>query len=93
MDKPILICMRLAEMELTHPLMTRDKCCSRCGVTIGMFPSGQRVLREHGETNVEIVCNHCHFPAEVDLYLMPSEVPAEIREAKLRNRDKKPEPQ
>ena len=52
-----LICMRLDEMFRVHPdQITRN--CSKCGAEVGIYPSGQAVLVEHGD-RVDIICNHC----------------------------------
>ena len=52
-----LLCMRLDEMLRVHPQQISDK-CSQCSATVGVYPSGQRALKEH-HGNIEIVCNHC----------------------------------
>lgn len=55
----MLICMRLTEMHRVHPDQIEDK-CSKCGETVGIYPSGQRVLKE--VKNIAIFCNHCANP-------------------------------
>jgi hypothetical protein len=55
----ILICMRLDEMHRVHPDQIEAK-CSKCNETVGIFPSGQRVLKE--VERISIVCNHCAKP-------------------------------
>jgi len=49
--------MRLDEMVRTHPEQVTGKCCT-CGKPVGIYPSGQKVLRLY-PGNVEVVCNHC----------------------------------
>ena len=51
-----LLCMRLDEMYNVHPQQV-ESACSRCGAVVGIYPSGQGVLRAHPGT--KIVCNHC----------------------------------
>lgn len=80
-----LVCMRLSEMKMVHPMMTRDKTCCRCGETVGMYPSGQRILEAGGDL-IEIVCNHCYFK-KADLFLAPSEVLDEVRESVRREEE------
>lgn len=56
---PILIVMRLAEMQRMHPDQITAK-CARCGHDVGVYPSGQKVMREHA--NTELVCSVCKSP-------------------------------
>jgi hypothetical protein len=67
--------MRLAEMKVVHPLMARDKRCAKCQEVVGIYPSGQRVLREMPGTKV--ICNRCYEGA--DVHLLPMEVFEEQR--------------
>lgn len=53
-----LLCMRLADMVRVHPRMDTTHRCARCKHTVGLYPSGQDVLRKH-RNNVEIVCQQC----------------------------------
>jgi len=66
-DAPILLVMRLADMVRVHPKQI-TALCARCGNAVGIFPSGQQVLREC--SNVEIVCQVCH-PLEAGGVLAP----------------------
>jgi hypothetical protein len=51
-----LITMRLADMFKVHPeQVTRE--CALCGEPVGVYPSGQKALREH--PTVEIICQVC----------------------------------
>ena|SRR5258708_7447289 len=52
-----LICIRLAEMLRVHPDQITEH-CPECGEEVGIYPSGQRALREHAG-NIDIICNHC----------------------------------
>ena len=52
-----LIAMREADMVLVHPCMDTQHVCVRCRETVGLFPSGQAVLRQNAR--VDIVCQHC----------------------------------
>lgn len=55
----ILTVMRLADMKRVHPQQIVRK-CARCGHKVGIYPSGQEVMRHHPE--VELVCQVCHHP-------------------------------
>jgi hypothetical protein len=60
-DEVVLICMRLDEMTLVHPKQIKDE-CSRCKATVGIYPSGQKILKIAGlvyRDGVKIVCNRC----------------------------------
>lgn len=56
-----LLVMRLAHMFVGHPDMVTDHVCSRCGETVGIYPSGQRLLASKGK-RVDIVCEVCYGP-------------------------------
>jgi uncharacterized Fe-S center protein len=51
-----LIVMRLDEMFKRHPKQIERK-CARCGEVVGIYPSGQKIIKENPEIN--IVCTHC----------------------------------
>jgi hypothetical protein len=52
-----LIVMRLADMKRVHPLQITAQ-CSKCGETVGVYPSGQAIMRDYpGE--IELVCQVC----------------------------------
>jgi ribosomal protein S27AE len=55
-----LIVMRLADMWRTRPDQDNSRVCSKCGEQVGIYPSGQAVLRERPQT--AIVCNVCYEP-------------------------------
>lgn len=49
--------MRLTDMQRVHPLMDSSHVCSQCGELVGIYPSGQHVLRRY--RRVKIICNRC----------------------------------
>ena len=57
MMQPVrLVTMRLVDMHKAHPeQVTRQ--CAFCHEPVGVYPSGQKALREHPEA--EIVCQVC----------------------------------
>ena len=59
-----LIVMRLADMQRVHPDQITAQ-CSKCGATVGVYPSGQKVMREI--PGVELICQVCKQPADVTL--------------------------
>jgi hypothetical protein len=61
--KYTLIAMRLANMHLVHPEQVQGN-CHQCGETVGIYPSGQAVLRRHVSGRVHIVCEVCHGPVD-----------------------------
>lgn len=52
-----LLAMRIADMYMVHPKMDRSHVCSHCSAPVGLYPSGQTVLKRY--QNVEIVCQVC----------------------------------
>ena len=57
-----LVCMRLADMARVHPDQIEMK-CSDCGETVGVYPSGQQVLRDLPD--IPVVCQVCNKPAHI----------------------------
>lgn len=60
-EKFMLITMRLADMVRVHPDQVMMHCAD-CGHEVGVYPSGQEVLRQHADT--KIVCQRCHYPPD-----------------------------
>jgi hypothetical protein len=52
-----LIVMRLKDMNVVHPKQDNSRVCSGCGKPVGIYPSGQAMLRRYPDT--EIVCVVC----------------------------------
>jgi hypothetical protein len=52
--------MRLAEMHQIHPRQDNSRVCAKCGERVGIYPSGQALLRRRRK--VRILCNHCLEP-------------------------------
>jgi hypothetical protein len=77
-----LVAMREAEMAVVHPDMDTSHQCGRCGVTVGLFPSGQRVLRKYGR--VDIVCQNCMTADEREEATPAPGMEAEVLEAQPR---------
>jgi hypothetical protein len=59
-----LIVMRLMDMYRVHPQMDRMHICLECRLSVGIYPSGQEVLRQYGEQNVDILCQVCRPPSD-----------------------------
>lgn len=74
-----LLCMRLADMQKIHPLMSLAEYCERCGAPLGVYPSGQRILAEKGREHIELVCNRC-APSPVVGLMLP-ETLNEVRDS------------
>lgn len=64
----VLAVCRASDMFVAHPDTDYTHVCSRCGEEVGIYPSGQRVLRQH--TNVILMCNRC-APQGVGWQLAP----------------------
>lgn len=54
-----LIAMRLVDMHFVHPEQITAR-CSACGEEVGVYPSGQRVMRE--VPGVKLLCQVCRWP-------------------------------
>ena len=58
-----LYVMRLANMHRVHPDQIEDK-CGECGEVVGIYPSGQRVMLQHGRKHIDLICDVCMATAE-----------------------------
>jgi hypothetical protein len=54
-----LTVMRLADMRVVHPEQITAR-CSFCGEEVGVYPSGQWVMREIPD--VQLICQVCSWP-------------------------------
>jgi len=52
-----LVTMRLADMARMHPAQDDSHVCAECGHAVGIYPSGQRALRDH--PGLKIICQLC----------------------------------
>lgn len=52
-----LLAMHLENMHIQHPQQDNSHVCAICGETVGLYPSGQAVLRRYRK--VKIVCEIC----------------------------------
>lgn len=57
-----LLVMRLADMMFVHPEMDDGHLCSICSEQVGIYPSGQAVIRRYGAKRVDIICSQCRPP-------------------------------
>ena len=57
----VLIVMRLADMKRVHPDQITKR-CSNCNHVVGVYPSGQLVMRQH--PNVKLLCQVCQPPGQ-----------------------------
>lgn len=51
-----LICTRLADMTVMHPLQT-ETTCKKCGCAVGVYPTGQRAMQMYPD--MEVLCVVC----------------------------------
>jgi ribosomal protein S27E len=72
--------MRLSDMHRMHPEQITSH-CSKCGHEVGIYPSGQRVLKEHPSTR--IICQICRGDRP-DIAILAPGAEHEILESKDR---------
>ena len=58
-----LIVMRLANMHRVHPRQDNSRVCAVCGEQVGIYPSGQAMLRR--DPTIRIICDVCFTPADI----------------------------
>ena len=56
-----LICTRLGDMTVMHPEQV-EKICTKCGHVVGVYPTGQRAIRDYPD--MKVVCSVCVDPFE-----------------------------
>jgi DNA-directed RNA polymerase subunit M/transcription elongation factor TFIIS len=52
---PELIVMRLANMHRVHPDQDNSKVCNFCKHQVGIYPSGQKILKDEPRTIIRCV--------------------------------------
>jgi hypothetical protein len=57
MVNPELIVMRLEDVQRVHPQQDNTRVCDACGEAVGIYPSGQDLIRRI--PGLRIVCQHC----------------------------------
>jgi hypothetical protein len=60
-----LVTMRLEDMARMHPAQDDTHVCSTCGQRVGIYPSGQRALRQWPKMRVICQVCACARPAEL----------------------------
>jgi hypothetical protein len=58
-EPSVLVCTRTKDMTVMHPDQAWEL-CSKCQHAVGVYPSGQRAMKEHPE--MKIVCSVCVNP-------------------------------
>lgn len=81
-EDPILIVMRLADMVRVHPDQVTMR-CSQCHHEVGVYPSGQAVIKQR--PNTTLICQACRDPGP-DAVLAPGAVTEPFES--VRNTDK-----
>jgi hypothetical protein len=64
MSEIALVVMRLKDMWKVHPDQDNSRACSKCGETVGVYPTGQRALRDN--PGAVIICAVCANPQPGD---------------------------
>jgi hypothetical protein len=67
----ILLVMRLDDMFVVHPSQI-IAACSSCGAEVGVYPSGQRVLRRY--RHAAIICSRCRMLGQDEAQLAPGAI-------------------
>jgi hypothetical protein len=52
-----IVVMRLAEMHRVHPQQDNSRVCAECGQQVGIYPSGQAMLK--ADRSLLVICSHC----------------------------------
>jgi hypothetical protein len=79
-ESPLLFVMRVDLMTRVHPQADFSHVCARCGERVGIYPSGQKILRKYPKA--EIVCNVCALGVARDEILLIERLPGAEREAR-----------
>lgn len=79
---PILIVMRLADMQRLHPRQDNSRVCSKCNEAVGIYPSGQAVLAQRPDA--QLICNACYPQNAADVVALAPGALQEARESRRR---------
>lgn len=53
----LVIAMQAVDMFVAHPDTDYTHVCSRCGATLGVYPSTIKLMKQ--QKNVVLICNRC----------------------------------
>jgi len=67
-----LIVMRLANMHRVHPRQDNSRVCAACSEQVGIYPSGQALLRR--DPTIRIICDVCRGPADIEILAPGAEI-------------------
>jgi hypothetical protein len=63
-----LIVVRLAEMHRVHPQQDNSRVCAECGKQVGIYPSGQAMLK--ADPSLLVICSHCFEATPKDITVL-----------------------
>lgn len=78
----LVIAMQAGDMIVAHPNTDYTHVCSKCGATLGVYPSTIKLMKER--KNVILVCNRCQPDAGQGFPLVPGAID-EVRKSRRRN--------
>lgn len=83
-----LIAMRLADMHRRHPQQDNSRTCAGCGHAVGIFPSGQAVLKANLVS--QILCQVCSADKPFDFTIPAAKNAEEMARESIESYDTKP---
>jgi hypothetical protein len=78
-DSPVLIVMRLADMQRRHPAQDNSRFCPQCKHRVGIYPSGQGALKR--DPTLTIRCQVCNQGAPLMVTTLLPGVIEEVKES------------
>lgn len=82
-----LIVMRSADMALVHPQTDFSHQCSQCAAEVGIYPSGQAIIRRFGTKRMRILCSRCVDARQVSIAQPAPGALAEVRQSVRKSHD------
>lgn len=79
----LVVAMQAIDMFVAHPDTDYTHVCTRCGATLGVYPSTIKLIKRHKE-NVLLVCNRCQPNSGQGFPLVPGAM-EEVMRSRRRN--------
>jgi hypothetical protein len=78
-DNIVLHVMQKQDMFRVHPRTDWSFTCDQCQQGVGIYPSGQAMIKKIGRSNLKIICNRCLGPQNHGF--IPGEILEEIKDS------------
>jgi hypothetical protein len=74
-----IVVMQLAEMHRVHPQQDNSRVCAECGRQVGIYPSGQAMLK--ADPSLLVICSRCFEVTPRDIMVLAPGAEHELSES------------